>query len=450
MISSLLESLRHQLSNPFLSGGLVLTITASIIAFARNLPMKIWGHIREQFMVEVTVLNNDPLFDWITLWLNDHPYSKKTRRLMATTVANYESGACQSDCPTQVEAPATGGSSESSEEVKRPKLILSPSKGQHFFMYSGTLLWLSRGDGSVPSESTGGNKTTSISSRFREESYHLRIFGRSQIVLRQLLDEVIDRAVAFQAKKISAFVGVWSNWQRLRTFTPRKIESVILPDGVVEGIIGKLKAFIAEKSWYQDMGIPYHLGMLFHGIPGSGKTSIIGALAGELKMNLYILSLASEEMCDERFACLISNVPPNSFMVLEDVDAAFAARKRTDDNENTSKGLTLTGILNALDGFMSSEGSIVLMTTNYRDRLDPALVRPGRVDFELEFSTATQSQLRRLYQRFFPNSNGDAEIWAMTMEGKTMAEAQQDLLLLKQQGKTSDHSHDRELVQQEN
>jgi ATP-dependent 26S proteasome regulatory subunit len=238
--------------------------------------------------------------------------------------------------------------------------------------------------------------------------------------------------VAFQAKKISAFVGMYSNWRRLRTFAPRKMESVILPDGVADSILQKLKDFIADRAWYQEMGIPYHLGMLFHGTPGSGKTSIIGALAGELKMNLYILSLAGEDMNDERFACLLSEIPPNSFMVLEDVDAAKAVHKRTTDTGHTAAaGLTLTGILNALDGFMASEGSIVLMTTNHRELLDPALIRPGRVDFEVKFSTATQGQLRRLYQRFFPDSNGDAEIWAMAMEGRTMAEAQQDLLCLK-------------------
>jgi hypothetical protein len=440
-----IEALKHQLSNPFLSGGLVLTITASIIAFARNLPARIWAHVREQFMVEVTVMNNDPLFDWITLWLHDHPYSKKTRRLMASTVSNYESGSGGNSAPDCVQP-----TSSFNEEVKRPRLILSPSKGQHFFVYGGTLLWLSRGDGSTPSD-TGGNQAKANNFRFREESYHLRIFGRSQEILRQLLDEVIDKAVSFQAKKISAFVGLYSSWRRLRTFTPRKMDSVILPDGVADTILQKLKDFIIAKAWYQEMGIPYHLGMLFHGTPGSGKTSIIGALAGELKMNLYILSLASEDLSDERFACLLSEIPPNSFMVLEDVDAAFAARKRTPDkaDQPTTQGLTLTGILNALDGFMASEGSIVLMTTNHRDRLDPALIRPGRVDFEEEFRAATQSQLRRLYQRFFPNSNGDAEIWAMTMEGKTMAEAQQDLLLLKQQGKT-EHRHAQELVQQEN
>jgi chaperone BCS1 len=435
-MTHLLQSFWHQLSNPFVSGGLLLTFTGSIIALARNLPGRIWGKVKDQFVVEVSVLNNDPLFDWITLWLHDHPYSKKTRRLLATTVANYGTGddfPGKGDCSTTVQVANYAGEES---EIKRPKLILTPAKGQHFFMYNGTLLWLSRGDASSATpEGAGGNKLGGSGFRFREENYSLRIFGRSQAILRGLLDEVISRAVAFQAKKISAFVGVYSSWRRLRTFAPRKMDSVILPAGVAESILQRLKDFIAERAWYQEMGIPYHMGMLFHGIPGSGKTSIIGALAGELRMNLYILSLANKEIDDERFACLVSEIPPNSFMVLEDVDAAAAARARSTAQEpsETGKGLTLTGILNTLDGFMASEGSIVLMTTNHRDLLDPALIRPGRVDFEVEFTTATRDQLRRLYQRFFPNSNGDAEIWAMTMEGRTMAEAQQDLLRLKKE-----------------
>jgi mitochondrial chaperone BCS1 len=443
-MNHLFEILKQQLANPFISGGFMLMITGSIIAFARNLPAKIWGRLREQFIVEVSVMNHDPLFDWITLWLNDHPYSRKTRRLLATTVANYEASG-GTECATYSPGMCQPVSA-SDDEVKRPKLILSPARGQHFFVYNGTLLWLSRGDESTPAGNEG-NKVNNSGFRFKQETYSLRIFGRSQLLLRQLLEEVIGRAVAFQAKKISAFVAVYGGWRRLRTFAPRKMESVILPDGTAEAILQKLKDFIAERSWYQEMGIPYHLGMLFHGIPGSGKTSIIGALAGELKMNLYILSLAGDDMNDERFACLLSEIPPNSFMVLEDVDAAFATRKRsTEEGQNKTAGLTLTGILNALDGFMASEGSIVLMTTNHRELLDPALIRPGRVDFEVRFSAATQSQLRRLYARFFPNCNGDAEIWAMAMEGRTMAEAQQDLLRLKKNPESRPHMETAALV----
>lgn len=426
MIEHLLSLIRTQLASPFVSGGFVLMLTGSVIALARSLPSRLWNKIKEQFVVTVTVMNNDPLFDWITLWLHDQPYSRKTRRLMATTVANYAAGAnAACDAPQMPEGTSCG------DEVQRPKLILSPSKGHHFFKYKGTLLWLDRGDGGAPAEN--GNKAVH-NFRFKEENYTLRIFGRSQVVLRGLLEEVIERAVAYQAKKISAFIAGYSSWRRLRTFRPRKMESVILPEGVSDLILKKLRDFIADRAWYEEMGIPYHMGMLFHGIPGSGKTSIIGALAGELKMNLYILSLASEEMSDERFAGLLSEIPPNSFMVLEDVDAAFAARKRkTEEGQATTTGcLTLTGILNALDGFMASEGAIVLMTTNHRELLDPALIRPGRVDFEVEFTTATWNQLYQLYLRFFPDEDPEfAVTFADGMDGKTMAEAQQDLLAMK-------------------
>jgi hypothetical protein len=431
----LLELIKAQLLNPFVSGGLIITLTAAIVAFARNLPNRIIHRVTDQFIVSVAVFNNDPLFDWITLWLNDQPYSQKTRRLFASTIPDYGEGA---SCYSRGDAPAQVPSS-STEEEKRPKLILSPAKGQHFFRYKKTILWLSRDDGGTPESSGNKSLNSGNNFRFQRESYNLRIFGRKQTVLRQVLNDAIDRAMAFQAKKISAFVGVYGGWRRLRTFTPRTMASVILPDGLSEAIIQRLRDFVADRAWYQQMGIPYHLGMLFYGIPGSGKTSMIAALAGELKMNLYILSLASEEMNDERFACLLSEIPPSSFMVLEDVDAAFGARSRkTENSDRPTSGLTLTGILNALDGFMASEGAIVLMTTNHKELLDPALVRPGRVDVEVEFGRATQSQLRRLYQRFFPKSNGDAEIWAITMEGKTMAEAQQNLLQLKKERKLTD------------
>ncbi|HLK54104.1 MAG TPA: hypothetical protein VKU42_11655, partial [Candidatus Angelobacter sp.] len=91
MISHLLDLLRSQLQNSFVTGGFVLMLTGSVIALARSLPSRIWTRIKEQFVVEVEVASSDPLFDWITLWLNDQPYSKKTRRLIASTIAGYDS-----------------------------------------------------------------------------------------------------------------------------------------------------------------------------------------------------------------------------------------------------------------------------------------------------------------------------------------------------------------------
>lgn len=419
MLERLFDLARTQLSNQFISGGLLLMFTGSVIAFARNLPNKIWGRIKDQFIVDVEIASSDPLFDWITLWLNDQPYSRRTRRLIATTVPSYEGGeGCQSV-----------SSALRADDTPKPKLILSPARGQHFFLWGGRLLWLSRGNLGDNAPEGGANKGNSHrNSRWNLEAYSVRVFGRKQDVLRQLMDLVIDRAVKFQEKKISAFVGIYGDWRRLHTFTPRKLDSVILPSGVTEAIMADLQAFIAAKNWYIDLGIPYHHGYLFHGTPGSGKTSIIGALAGELRMNLYLLNLANEDLDDERFASMLSSIPPQSFMVLEDVDAALGTHIRREDRDG-HKGLTLTGLLNSLDGFMAKDGSIVFMTTNHRELLDPALLRPGRVDMQIEFTEATREQKVRMFQRFYPTAEPDAaEIFADFPDIRTMAEAQQQLL----------------------
>lgn len=419
MIDHLLALIRAQLASPFVTGGFLLMITGSVIALARSLPGRAWSRIKSQFVVEVEVASSDPLFDWISLWLNDQPYSKRTRRLIASTIAGYEASGGQ--C-TPVSA------YDSTEEV-RPRLILSPSRGMHLFRWRGKILWLTRGELGTASPE-GGNKLGSSNgfSRFKLESYTVRVFGRSQETLRNLLSAVIEQAVKLQEKKISAFVAIYGDWRRLQTFTPRKLDSVILPAGVTESILEKLKEFVAAKEWYLEMGIPYHLGFLFKGTPGSGKTSVIGALAGELRMNLYLINLANEEMDDERFASLINYIPPRSFMVLEDIDAALAAHKRTPEKDGR-KGLTLTGLLNSLDGFMAKDGAIVFMTTNHPELLDPALTRPGRVDMEVAFEEATEEQKTRMFKRFFREASDElAANFGQRDELRTMAEAQQWLI----------------------
>lgn len=421
MIPHLLNLFHAQLSNSFVTGGFVLMLTGSAIALARSLPGRIWMRIKEQFVVEVEVASSDQMFDWITLWLNDQPYSRKTRRLIARTIAGYESNGAQGATPASI---------YDANEPVRPRLILSPSRGMHLLHWGGRLIWLTRGELGTEAPA-GSNKASSNMggfSRFKVESYTVRVFGRSQETLRNLMNVVIDQAVKFQEKKISAFVAIYGEWRRLQTFTPRKLDSVVLPAGKLEELLQDLKDFIAAQSWYVDMGIPYHRGYLFQGTPGSGKTSLIGALAGELRMNLYLVNLANEEMNDERFASLINYIPPRSFMVLEDIDAALAAHKRTPDKDG-HKGLTLTGLLNSLDGFMAKDGSIVFMTTNHPEMLDPALVRPGRVDFQMEFTEATYEQRVRLFKRFFPDEDEEvADHFGCRDELRTMADAQQWLI----------------------
>ena len=110
----------------------------------------------------------------------------------------------------------------------------------------------------------------------------------------------------------------------------------------------------------------------------------------------------SDKISDFEFNKLLHKAPQQSLILIEDVDAIFTERKKSEkDNQNT---MTFSGFLNALDGVRSQEGRLLIMTTNHRDQLDPALLRPGRVDQMLEIGLATRNQLDQLCYRFFKDA----------------------------------------------
>lgn len=92
--------------------------------------------------------------------------------------------------------------------------------------------------------------------------------------------------------------------------------------------------------------------------------------------------------------------------------------------------MTLSGFLNAIDGVASSEGQIVIMTTNYKDRLDSAAIRPGRTDVKVELGNATKSQAKRIFLRFFPGEDDLADAFSASIQDgrHSMAEIQGHLI----------------------
>ena len=146
------------------------------------------------------------------------------------------------------------------------------------------------------------------------------------------------------------------------------------------------------------MGIPWRRGYLFYCPPGTGKTSVAYALAGELRLKLCVLSLTNPKLTDNVMADLLQRTPPRSLILIEDIDAFFVAREKQDARVQIS----FSGLLNAIDGAGAQEGRIVVLTTNHREHLDAALIRPGRIDVEIELGNATAAQVQGLLLRFFP------------------------------------------------
>jgi chaperone BCS1 len=189
------------------------------------------------------------------------------------------------------------------------------------------------------------------------------------------------------------------------------------------------------------MGIPYRRGYLLHGLPGAGKTSLINGIANHFHLKVCPINL--NNVTDSMLSQMILTAPSNALILLEDVDCAGATEKRLDTDkkkegkevlENLMMGLSLSGLLNALDGAQSANGTLFFMTTNHIDKLDPALLRDGRTDVRIEFIAASTDQKRTLYMRFFPNSS-EQEVQEFLANHPTTTIAELQGILLRERNK---------------
>jgi chaperone BCS1 len=252
-----------------------------------------------------------------------------------------------------------------------------------------------------------------IESTFSNQAYRevfvFQTFAQDRQIIIDLIEEARLLAFPPDDNSIAIMKDIYGSWHPVMKRLPRSIDSIILQKGIIEDILQDVTDFLNSGEWYQKLGIPYQRGYLLYGPPGNGKTSLVHAIASETKRDVYILKVSATT--DEAIQCAMGKVSENGIVLLEDVDCAFEARDSQPSSiiKKDNDFLTLSGFLNAIDGISAHEGRLLFMTTNFKEKLDPALIRPGRVDREYFLDNASQDQAYRLFLRFFPGFESGAK-----------------------------------------
>ncbi len=344
----------------------------TILYFLRFLPARALKLITRLTIYSVEVNNNDPAYVWLQKWLSKHAFSKRARHLVVSTNKYRE-----------IDDDGYESHDQDEDEVN---IAYKPDVGRYLMYYRRFPVLLSIGRERIEERN------------MYAESLRFSTFFRKKL-LKELVSEASQCVFASKKKTISLYMVKHDYWSVVSEKPFRLLSSLVYPKSLGESLLSDARQFLAKKAWYQEMGIPWRRGYLLYGPPGNGKTSLAFALASELKFDIYCFNLAGSGVSDDRLLSLLNKVPEKSILLIEEIDETFKKKNKKADK---LQQVTHTGLLNALDGVTSCEGRITIMTTNYKECISPALIRPGRADLHIYVGNATTEQAKVMYERFYP------------------------------------------------
>jgi len=216
-------------------------------------------------------------------------------------------------------------------------------------------------------------------------------------------DELVKEGASLSRRTPGFYTSRWGSFYRTNSISRRDKESVILKEGQMDRIIDHIQQFRSNEDEYEKYGIPFRTGIMLSGTPGSGKTSTATVVANELNMDVYYLSILAMEG-DSDLEASIGRIPENVMVVLEDIDAVRATKDRSEEkgaaDVPNSNDVSLSALLNVLDGMQSPRGVVFVLTTNHPEKLDPALMRPGRVDLHEHLTALDHHQLTQMIEYY--------------------------------------------------
>lgn len=421
-------------SQQFQDGIKIFAIGAAVSA-SKSIADSIWSALKRLFVAQATFRGRDEAYRWMLLFMTTHPNFRKSPRAVEVSARpsllidsqvdarGLMSGGEIKSLWNSLEGKDTDDDDKTTSQVEKKRRIeleqerqeKKDSLGVHFFpapgeqlhfVYQGTHFWASR-------------ERQLVGDTEWDETITLSFVSLTSTPLRRLIKQARQMYQDHTRGRISIYrTDRYGNWISSSGVSKRPADSVHLPGTMKEELLEDATRFISTETrrWYNDRGIPYRRGYLFHGPPGTGKSSLCHVLASVLEEPIYVLNLSSSSMGDAEFLERMSEIPSGSIVLIEDVDVAFAKRNESnlggglmEEDKKANLSISFSALLNAIDGVGAAEGRILCITTNYIDRLDKALIRPGRIDKRFQFNCATPSQAKELFLRWYMPKNGSFE-----------------------------------------
>ena len=365
------QFLSEAMANDFFAGGIALGAIGVVATLLRGLLYAISRLCARRAWVSLTLDNVSPDYRYIYVWLEHSKVLSHARHLRRTD-----------------------------ERWVRGTSGYAASPGTHWFFWRGRICRLER----------EVNEKSKVGASYQQRTMDkLRIeilFGRLDTIMgwietgRQLVQTKDRIGPSFHVLKSG-------EWDHLGDVPRRSLQTVLVDDDRVEKICEDMRWFYQASEWYASRGVPWRRGYLLYGPPGTGKSSLIRALASELSLDIAALDVGQALLTDDALRQAMMDTPKNSLIAIEDVDAVFTHRK----GGKKQTGVSFSGLLNAIDGVGAQEGRALIMTTNHIEKLDPALIRPGRADIHTELGLISAATSRRLFERFFPGEDALASLF---------------------------------------
>lgn len=370
-----MQTFSAAVSNPVFLGIVSGGALGGAMVLLRKLPDMVYTGIKSRLTVSVTVRGSQQFYPQVNAWIAKRPFSKKARRLQLSESYN--------------------------EDSEQHTFDFTLGMGRHLIRHGNTFLWIHR--------SKDEKKDAGRSSG--DETLELMTFGRSQSTLRKILAEA---SVEYNdGSSVRVFLWNEGYFEIADIKTKRNLDSIFLPDDQKQRLVNDLETFYAKKDVYASRGTPWRRGYLLRGVPGTGKTSLVLALASYFDKPIHIINLANVGG-DHELQKAMNRAGSSGFILIEDIDGVNVTHQRSDNGLNNSnndaqdKGrLTLPGILNAVDGIASREGRVMFLTSNHAEKLDDALIRDGRVDCDETIEPIDQTIAWRMAKAFDPTMNNE-------------------------------------------